>query len=155
MVMAPERETIVAGSGESDELAAFERLFAAQDSSVVPARLIGPDGKAVELPQALYAVLLRAVHELAAGNGISILPVEAMLTTQQAADLLNISRPHLIKMLEAAEMPFRMVGTHRRIRLEDVLAYQRRRDERVQAGLASMARAALLDGTYDAMPDDE
>jgi len=154
MVMAPEREPILAEGAEIERVADLERMLADGSESATRAQLIGPTGEQMDLPVPLYAVLLRAAHELAVGNGISILPVEAMLTTQEAADILNISRPHLIKMLEANEMPFRMVGTHRRIKLQDVLAYQRYQDEQAQIGLANMARLGQETHTYDLMPEE-
>jgi excisionase family DNA binding protein len=155
MVMAPEREPIVAESAEIGLMAALEEMLGRHEADrPTPARLIGSDGQEMELPPALFAVLVRAAHELAAGNGVAIMPVESMLTTQQAADILNISRPHLIKMLEAGTMPFRMVGTHRRIRLQDVIEYQRRQDDETQQALANMSQLAVESGTYDLMPDE-
>jgi len=152
MVMTAGHTPIVAESAEIDQLAALDRMLAGVPGPG-PARLVGPEGEFLELPPTLYAVLLRAAHELAAGNGISVLPVEAMVTTQQAAEILNISRPHLIKMLEAGEMPYSMVGTHRRIRLQDLLAFKERQYARTQAALAELARMAIEDGTYDLMPE--
>lgn len=155
MVMAPEREPIVGESADRALFAQIEQMLAAEAAVPKTPRLIGPTGEAMDLPAPLYSVLLRAAHELASGNGISILPVEAMLTTQQAADLLNMSRPHLIKMLEAGEVPYRMIGTHRRVKLLDVLAYQRIQAEQTELGLRNLARLAIETGTYDAMPVED
>ncbi len=92
-------------------------------------RVVAPSGAAFELPPTVLEVFRRAVHHLAQNQAVAVVPyAKRMLTTQEAADLLSISRPHLIKLLAAGEMPFAQVGTHRRIRLQDLLFYRVRRD---------------------------
>ncbi len=90
----------------------------------------------VALPRAAFNLLLELLGQLANGNAVTIVPVHAELTTQQAADLLNVSRPHLVELLERRAIPYRKVGTHRRIFLQDVVSYRRRESE---------ARAKVLD----------
>jgi excisionase family DNA binding protein len=142
-----EREPIVADEAERGALDAIEHaLRPAADGR---AAIVGADGARTELPESLYSVLLRAAHELRRGRGVSILPVGLELTTQQAADLVNVSRPFLIRLLEAGQIPYHRVGTHRRIRLDDVLAYRRRRSEERRAMLADMAAEAQELGIYN------
>lgn len=74
-------------------------------------RLVGPDGGAIELPERIQSLLVSIVENLRAGNGVSVIPLHAELTTVQAAELLNVSRPYLIKQIEAGEVPHHMVGT--------------------------------------------
>ncbi|MBF6423399.1 helix-turn-helix domain-containing protein [Nocardia cyriacigeorgica] len=87
----------------------------------------GDDGLIV--PRAAVDLLAFVLAEAANGRGVTIVPSDAELTTQQAADMLNVSRPYLVGLLEAGDIPFRLVGTHRRIRFDDLRDYQRRLEE--------------------------
>jgi excisionase family DNA binding protein len=112
-------------------------------------RLVGADGTSVEVPFEIFELLTFVVNELKAGNGVSIVPLHAELTTVEAADILNVSRPHLIKQLESGALPYRLVGSHRRIRLVDVLAYRDQQDAEASASLDQMVRDAERFGLYD------
>jgi excisionase family DNA binding protein len=127
-------------------------LLAALEASRRPA-LVSPDGVNIELPDELYEVLRDVAAALAQGLAITVAPQHTVLTTGEAADLLGVSRPTLVRLLEAGEIPFDKPGRHRRIRLGDLLAHQQRARRARAAGLDEMVRAAEDAGVYD-LPDD-
>lgn len=106
----------------------------------VKAKLVGPDGQELTLPASMYEVLRRAAHQLAAGQAVSIVPIGTQLSTQQAADLLGVSRPHVVKLLDSGEIPHSKVGKHRRVLLSDVLAYRDRQAGRRAEALDELSR---------------
>jgi excisionase family DNA binding protein len=116
------------------------------------ARLIGPDGTTIPLPAEVYIALCDVIRAMSRGNAVTIGVVESSITTQKAADLLCVSRPTLIKLLDAGEIPFTRPGRHRRIRLHDLLAYRDRRRESRLEGLASIVAVSEEMGLYDQEP---
>ncbi|MBI4499207.1 MAG: helix-turn-helix domain-containing protein [Chloroflexi bacterium] len=114
----------------------------------IPA-LVGPNGERLPLPASVSTLLTQLVQELARGRAVTIIPVDAELTTQQAADVLNISRPYLMKLLEAGEIPYRKVGTHRRVKIQDLMAYRQRRSQVRREAFATMAQDAQRLGLLD------
>jgi excisionase family DNA binding protein len=100
----------------------------------------------LELPAGAVALLMDILEAMAAGQGISLIPENAELTTVQAAEVLNVSRPYLIKLLAAGALPHRKVGKHRRIRMEDVMAYKSRIDRDREAVLDELVAEAQRDG---------
>ena len=99
----------------------------------------GPSPKTVMLPAAAVRLLVRILEEMARGNAVTVIPVREELTTQEAADMLNISRPSLIQLLDEGKIVYRRVGTHRRIRFDALMKYKRQADAARRATLAELA----------------
>jgi excisionase family DNA binding protein len=100
-----------------------------------PVRVQTDEG-VVELPAAAAAAVRHLLVELASGAAVHVLADDAELTTQEAADLLGISRTYLVRLVDQGKLPAHLVGTHRRLRAADVLAYQARRNTRLEAAAA-------------------
>ncbi|MGW0521751.1 helix-turn-helix domain-containing protein [Crossiella sp. NPDC003009] len=96
-------------------------------------------GDRVELPAELYQVLLKVAEALQSGLAVSVSPVSTTLTTQQAAELLGVSRPTVIRLLDGGEIPFERVGSHRRVLLRDLIDYRERRRAAQYAALEATA----------------
>ncbi|MDO4233726.1 helix-turn-helix domain-containing protein [Pseudomonas sp.] len=94
------------------------------------------------LPTSALRLLVDILGELALGNAVKVVPVHAELTSQEAADLLNVSRPHLVKMLEEGAIPFTKTGRHRRIRFSDLMAFKHQRDAESQEAMEALVRQA-------------
>ncbi len=113
-----------------------ELLARVETFRVTPNGPGGSDAEGVALPLSAVRLLAALLKEMGEGHAVTLLPVHEELTTQQAADILNVSRPFLIGLLEQGEIPYRAVGRHRRIRAGDVMAYKRRsnaqRDQALQ-----------------------
>ncbi len=135
----------------------------AQESSRRLARLLGKrladfrlriqaddeSEETVAIPASAFRLLNDILTEMAKGNAVTIIPVHAELTTQQAADFLNVSRPFLIRLVEEGKLPYRKVGTHRRIRFQDLLQYKRQIDkDRLKTLEELAAQAQELDMGY-------
>jgi excisionase family DNA binding protein len=97
-------------------------------------RLAGPDGKSVEIPESVFEVLLQVAAAMKAGLAVTVAPHHLTLSTQEAADLLRISRTTLVRLLETGAIPFERPSRHRKVRLDDLLEYRKR--QRSQAELA-------------------
>lgn len=115
-------------------------------------KIVADDGSEqdVVIPSAAFHLLVEILSQMAQGNAITLIPVHAELTTQEAADLLNVSRPFLVKLIESNEIPCRKVGRHRRIRFADLMNYKQKIDsQRMQALDQLAAQAQELNMGYD------
>ena len=106
-------------------------------------------GSTVTIPTAAYTLLVEILAQMAEGNAISIVPIKKEITTQEAADILNVSRPYLVKLLESGKIPYRKVGTRRRVLTQDVLNYKNQTDtQRMHTLLELAAQAQELNMGY-------
>lgn len=124
----------------------LERMSLERAGSPSVCRLVGPGGESVPIPNAISGLIERMAELLARGDAVTIVPIGKELTTQQAADILNVSRQYLVRLLDAREIPFTRTGKHRRLRAADVLAYKERRALERRAALDELAAAGGAPG---------
>ena len=130
---------------------ASERLTIAEQGNDPPTHFIYDSRReeAIELPAGAVTVLDDVLKMMASGQGMTLFPRLAEITTVEAADILNVSRPYIIKLLEAGDIPFRMVGSHRRIRLDDLLQYKKESDQRSDEAMDELVALSQELGLYD------
>jgi excisionase family DNA binding protein len=138
------QEPITATETEQQEIQKLERLL----KRGVPS-LINDSGKKIELPTAVYEVLKRVVEIMAKGEAVTLISDNQVITTQRAADILGMSRPFFIKLLEAGTMAHHRVGNQRRVYLRDVLRFAHKREQERRAALNRLSRHAFEVGLYD------
>ncbi|MGO8748348.1 MAG: helix-turn-helix domain-containing protein [Thermoguttaceae bacterium] len=120
---------------ESSRLLATHKL-GKQSSVRIQLLADGEEAETVAVPASALRLFLHLLVEMSQGNAVTLIPTHAEMTTQQAADLLRVSRPYLVKLLDEGKIPCRTVGKYRRVRFDDLMAYKRKDDE---------ARAKILD----------
>src|SRR5579863_2522151 len=116
------------------------------------AKLVSPDGEARLLPDSLYSFLVELIGLLNAGKSAYIVQNQAKLTTIDAAAMLGVSRQFFVNLLKKEEIPYHMVGTHRRIYAQDLLRYKAKRDEQRHKILRRLAQTEAAQGLYDKIP---
>jgi len=128
----------------------IEQLYAAFRRG--KAKLVGPSGEARLLPDSLYSFLVELIGLLNEGKSVMIVQNQAKLTTVEASSLLGVSRQFLVNLLEKGEIPYHMVGTHRRIYAQDLFQYKAQRDKRRHKIIRELAQAEAKEGIYDREP---
>lgn len=139
-----------------DDAEIVDFLSALRDHGRLPAdsrpRLTGPDGQSVELPDSIFQVLMQVAAAMKAGLAVTVAPHHLTLSTQEAADLLRISRTTLVRLLETGVIPFDKPSRHRKVRLDDLLEYRRRQRSQAELAFADMVADTERLGLYDADP---
>lgn len=116
------------------------------------AKLVSPDGEARLLPDSLYSFLIELIGMLTAGKSVYIVQNQAKLTTIEAAAMLGVSRQFLVNLLKKEEIPYHLVGTHRRIYAQDLMHYKAKRDEQRHKIIRQLAQTEAAQGLYDRIP---
>jgi len=143
-----EKQVISDAERERRALSKAERLLRGRGKSA-PRVSLSVQGQQVELPASVVNQLRRVISRLAQGREVAVFSPQETITTQEAADLLHVSRPFLIGLLDKGKIPFHRLGTHRRIRLEDLLAFRERFDAERKAALDRLAQLSQEAGLYD------
>ena len=144
----PDEASAAAASEALEALVAFLRSHPTPSARLALVAE-GDERAEVVVPTEVFGLLIDMLEHLSRGDAVTVAPVHAELTTQQAADLLNVSRPYLIKLLEDGRIPYRRVGNRRKVRLLDVVAYRQHDEQRRHAALDEMTREAEEMGLYD------
>jgi excisionase family DNA binding protein len=139
-ILEPPGAPVVPNETDSELAATASRALARAAKDSVRVRL--DDETELTLPKSVTPLLLHLLTEMAQGNAVTLIPVHAELTTQEAANLLNVSRPHLVRLLETQKIPFHKAGTHRRIKFTDIEAYKSQFESARREALDELARQA-------------
>jgi excisionase family DNA binding protein len=144
-----EKQETVVPSAEDARLAAESNCILAASRRDQALRVQLDNGRELTLPLAAARLLEHLLTEMAHGNAVTLIPVHAELTTQEAADYLNVSRPYLVRLLEENAIRFHKVGTHRRVRFQDLKAYKEQVDAKREKAMSELvAQAQELDLGY-------
>jgi excisionase family DNA binding protein len=124
------------------------RLLAALGRTKHP-KISLPSGEEAELPESVATAMMQALEAIAIGQQVTIVVGDRDLTTTQAAEILGVSRQYLVRLLDDEVIPSYLVGSHRRLRVDDVMIFKARRDEKRRGVLRQMVREAHAAGLYD------
>ncbi len=148
--MAVLDETFVPTDEETERAKNFSRILAREFASAESVKIQREDGgQSIEIPRQVFNVLMRLLSVMSEGKAFSLIPMDKELTTQQAADILNVSRPYLNKILDLGEIAHRKVGRNRRIKFSDLMEYKKSQEQKSKDALQELAdQAQELDMGY-------
>lgn len=146
------KDIIAPGPLDAELVRSTDRVFASHFTRTSGSPLEVKDsatGESLVLPESAARALFQVLTELGRGHGVAVMPIRSELSTQEAADMLNVSRPYLVKLVDEGAIPSRKVGVQRRLRLEDVVAYKTRMYADQVKGLDELTRLSQELGLYD------
>lgn len=139
------KEIEVALSGQRELATFLSTKFETQKISIQDAN---DQTHQIELPTSALTLLMKVLGELAVGNAVQVVPVHAELTSQEAANILNISRPHMVKLLENGKLPYHKTGRHRRVFFADLMRYKAERESESNNAMQELADLSQELGFY-------
>lgn len=143
-------EAVLPSDEQAEVIDFIEQLEARGRQSAEPvARIVDRDGNGVTIPASMFGILVQVAESLKLGLAVSVAPLHMMLSTQEAADLLRISRTTLVRLLENGVIPFDKPSRHRKVRLQDLLEYRARQRVAAEQALDDMVADAQRLGLYD------
>lgn len=138
--MAVLDETFVPTDEETERAKSFSRILAKEFAPAESVTIQRDDGdESIEIPRQVFNVLMRVLAVMSEGKAFSLIPMDKELTTQQAADILNVSRPYLNKILDLGEIVHRKVGRNRRIKFSDLMEYKKSQEQKSKEALQELA----------------
>jgi len=112
-------------------------------------KIVTPEGLQMEVPYTIFCLLKEMLEVLSNGDSLTIIPMDKELTTQQAADILNVSRPYFIKLLENNQIPYKTTGKHRKVSMYDLIEYKTKREGLRKDKLNELSEISQELGLYD------
>ncbi|MGB8689786.1 MAG: helix-turn-helix domain-containing protein [Microcoleus sp.] len=140
-------ESVLPQEKEQESIAQLAQILSRESAQP---KLVTSNGEEILIPESVCNILRQAVQAMAAKQAVSIVLHDRELTTQQAADILNVSRPFLVKLLDEGAIPYIKVGSHRRIQLKDLIIYQEQRKVMRRQGLNELTQFLQEEGFYEA-----
>lgn len=133
------------GDVEKKEISDLENNVSYKDKIII----MTANGQQIEMPFVVSQALVEVIKTLSKGDSLTLIPMNKELTTQQASDILNVSRPYFIKLLENGEIPYRKTGTHRKIMMQDLMDYREKRNKNRKEKISELSQFSQELGLYD------
>ncbi|MBE9186245.1 helix-turn-helix domain-containing protein [Microcoleus sp. LEGE 07076] len=130
------------------EKASIDKLEQILSRESAQPKLVGSNGEEILIPESVYSFLRQIVHGMASGQSVSVELHNPQMTTQEAADILKVSRPFFVKLLNEGEIPYIKVGKHRRVLLQDVITYKEQRQVKRRQGMKELSQFLQEEGFY-------